>query len=449
MVSTNSASAVTLSSSTATGTESLFSSSVGSSSISVRGPGSLAGKFISNLGKITLKGVEAVAIYGTLYTIGLEASSSEMYSDVLELSRPGMYSDIIHMRAMKFLVKQIASGRTRHLVNALKNWHSIEVRLLLSELIARFDEAIQSPFRPIGSIMQAYKQSLPTPTIADSDHSFIPFISFLRSLVSVAPSSFFLSFTILEAGLLDFLLHLYATDFRDPLAPLSSHTEYPRRSTLSVACNSLLIAACQSEEDGTITAYIQGHSIYALWPMHPALSLFSHHGETYDYNAQRILRRREAWHHIEKRWIYWRISSIHNVMADFASRHFEDGILKDAFVDLVQFAGSDLFNDEQLAFRALRSLHQLLQHTEPYLQDEHALVYATRIVQRLSSLVEDPFHSYFFFDFDTLLFRQTVVVHFIQWISRIASADVAFRHLMVHSGILELIKLASLSTSTL
>ncbi|KAK7442751.1 hypothetical protein VKT23_015998 [Stygiomarasmius scandens] len=234
--------------------------------------------------------------------------------------------------------------------------------------------------------MQTYKQSLPMPTIADSDHSFIPFISFLRSLISVAPSSFFLSFTILEAGLLDFLLHLYATDFRDPLAPLSDHTGYPRRSTLSVACNSLLIVACQCEQDGTITAYIQGHPIYALWPMHPALSLFSHHGETYDYNAQRILRR-DAWHHIEKRWFYWRISSIHNVMVDFPSRYFEDGILKDALVDLVQFAGLDLFNDEQLAFRALRSLHQLLQHTEPYLQDEHVLIYATRIVQRLSSLV--------------------------------------------------------------
>jgi len=131
-------------------------------SMSVRGPGSLAGKVILNLGKITLKGIERMVIYRKLYAISSqsrnETRSPEMYNVILELSRcelsslftvkesgrlrPGMYSDTIHLEATKFLVRQTTYGRTKRLVDALKNWHPIEIRLSLSELIAWFDEAM-------------------------------------------------------------------------------------------------------------------------------------------------------------------------------------------------------------------------------------------------------------------------------------------------------------------
>ncbi|KAK7442725.1 hypothetical protein VKT23_015972 [Stygiomarasmius scandens] len=445
-------------------TGSLFSGSADTSSMSmsIRGPGSLAGKVILNLGRITLKGVERMIIYRKLYAISSqsrnETRSPEMYNDILELSRPGMYSDTIHLEATRFLVRQIACGRTKRLVDALKNWHPIEVRLLLSELIARFDEVVQSPSRPIDSVMRAYKLNLPTSTVEDKEHSFVLFIYFLRNLVSTT-SSFSLSSIVFEAGLLDFLLHLYATGFRDHLAPSSERTEYHRKSALSIACNSLLVAACENDHDGMVTAHIQRHPIYALWSMHPALPLFSYDIHDNSANAERMLRRREAWRGIEKRWVCWRISSIHDMMADF-SRHFEEHFLRDVFVDCVQFAGSDLFaDDDQLAFRALRSLHQLLHHehywpdTKFYLYDDYPLMYAkqifTRVVQRLTALVENPFHPYFFFDFDMPLFRQTVVVHFIQWMSRTASGDLAFRRLMVSSGIVGLIEVTSRRSNSL
>ncbi|KAK7442757.1 hypothetical protein VKT23_016004 [Stygiomarasmius scandens] len=394
------ASATTLSSNNATGTESLFSNSAGTSSINVRGPGSLAGKVILNLGRITLRGVEKIIINRKLYVIGqsrFEARSPEIYKDVLELSRQGMYSDTIHFEAMRFLVKRIASGQTEHLVDALRKWYSVEVRLLLSELIACFDAAIQSPSGPIDPIIQAYKLGLSASITADKDHSFIPFINFLRSLVSVTPSPFSPSSIVFEAGLLDFLLHLYATGFRDPLAPIADGMDYHHKPALSIACNSLLIAIYQNDHRGAMAGHVQIHPIHALWPRHPALPPFFHDCRGKNLETQRMLLRRESWRRVEKRWVCWRISSIHDAMADFL-RRFEDGILRDEFMDLVQFAGSDLFNDEQLAFRALRSLHQLLHHglhwpdTEVYFRYRDALIYATevfpRIVQRLSALVE-------------------------------------------------------------
>ena len=76
-----------LSSSNATNAE---SSSAGTSSISVRGLGSVAGKVIVNLGKITLKGIEKILINRKLYAISrlmFEASSPEIYQDVLEQAR--------------------------------------------------------------------------------------------------------------------------------------------------------------------------------------------------------------------------------------------------------------------------------------------------------------------------------------------------------------------------
>ncbi|KAK7442753.1 hypothetical protein VKT23_016000 [Stygiomarasmius scandens] len=198
--------------------------------------------------------------------------------------------------------------------------------------------------------------------------------------------SFSLSSIVFESGLLDFLLHLYTTDFRDHLAPSSEHTEYHRKSALSIACNGLLVAVCENDYDDTVTAHIQRHPIYALWSMHPALPLFSYYIHDSSVNVERMLRRREAWRGVEKRWVCWRISLLHEVMADF-SRRFEDGVLRDAFVELVQFAGSDLFaDDDQLALRALRSLYQLLYHEHHWLDTEFYL-------RRLSFYVyETSFH---------------------------------------------------------
>ncbi|KAF5353687.1 hypothetical protein D9758_008663 [Tetrapyrgos nigripes] len=459
--------------STNTRTDSLFSGSAGSSSISFRGPGSLAGRAILNLGRLTLKGVERVIISRKLSGIGSlsrGSGSAETYSDILELSRPQMYPDNIHTEAMRLLVRQIASGRTENLLKALRNWHPIEIRLLLSEMIGRFDDTISSTLKPLDSIMRAYKLNLSTrPPASRNDHSFVPFIDFLRHLISLSPSlpssssassfaspsSFSFCTTTLETGLLDFLFHLYASDFRDPLTAPSSRAEPSRKSTLSIACNDLLLAVCEygcgpgHEFKGAVsaTAYIQTHPIHALWSIHPALSSLLPSNP----NAKRMLKRKEAWLLVEKEWIRSRITSMYEMMLDVSNPDsLEENFVRDAFVDMVQFAGLEFGEDEEIAFRALRSLHQLIHaryhwpDIKVYLYDDDALAYAgqafPRIIKRLCALVANPYHPFFFFALDKQDFRQTVVVHFIQWMSRASYGSSRCLRLIASSGILELVE---------
>jgi len=49
--------------------------------------------------------------------------------------RPGLYSKGFCAMAMKLLARQIISGNTQHLLEVLRRWRSIEIRLLFLELV--------------------------------------------------------------------------------------------------------------------------------------------------------------------------------------------------------------------------------------------------------------------------------------------------------------------------
>uniref|UniRef100_A0A0W0F430 Uncharacterized protein n=1 Tax=Moniliophthora roreri TaxID=221103 RepID=A0A0W0F430_MONRR len=112
------------------------------------GPGTLAGKAIYRLGKATLKGVEQVIIYRRLSTISNyfpHGNTTEvrgmrqMYTDLLELSRPTIYSKAIRDQALRMLLSQIGARQTRYLLHSVSLWPQVELRLLVSDILARFD----------------------------------------------------------------------------------------------------------------------------------------------------------------------------------------------------------------------------------------------------------------------------------------------------------------------
>ncbi|THU91065.1 hypothetical protein K435DRAFT_244671 [Dendrothele bispora CBS 962.96] len=129
---------------------SMISRTTASASTStIVGPGSLSGRAVLALGKVTLKGVERVIIARRLSTISSKFPHSnisgtkikglkDMYADLLEISRVDMYPNAVQNEAISLLLAQIGSFQTDFLVRALTAWNPVEVRLFLSLLIGIF-----------------------------------------------------------------------------------------------------------------------------------------------------------------------------------------------------------------------------------------------------------------------------------------------------------------------
>ncbi|KAJ3829636.1 hypothetical protein F5880DRAFT_283035 [Lentinula raphanica] len=310
----------------------------GSSVSTFTGPGSLAGKALFNVGRLTLRGVEQIIISRRLSVIATHfphrntdriAGLTEMYADLLELSRIHLYSDAIRTRALQLLFAQIASRSTLHLINAISVWPLTEVNLLLSELLECFDprrSLVED--HPKHVLLSVYQQHLSK----WEEHSLAPLINFLQDFATSDEQRWS---TICASGFLDLLLQLYISDFTDPLV---SKTLPSNRTTLSAACNSFLVEAL-----GNRSAYetFQLHPVSGLWSRWPMLQLML---ESPD--ATRCTRRRQAWANLDKRNIRWRISSVFNSLVLEWNRTrrphtmFEEPRLYDQFVDLLEFSGS-------------------------------------------------------------------------------------------------------------
>ncbi|KAF9066550.1 hypothetical protein BDP27DRAFT_1330330 [Rhodocollybia butyracea] len=143
-----------------------------------------------------------------------------------------------------------------------------------------------------------------------------------------------MSSDILKAGVQDLLLHLYVSDFRDPL--VAHHkASLIRKSSLDAACNSFLLEVCS---DPSARRQLEHHPVHSLWPLRPML-LFS------QKEADRCSQRRQMWQSLGLKEIQWRISSAFDMLMDW-ERSFTDPFLFDLLIDL-EFSG------------ALRSLHRL------------------------------------------------------------------------------------------
>ncbi|KAG7097527.1 hypothetical protein E1B28_004870 [Marasmius oreades] len=311
------------------------------------GPGSVAGKAIYRLGKITLKGVEQVAIYRRLSTISShfphwDSSNvngiEQMYIDLLELSRPDMYSKGIRFQALAMILAQIGSRNTRYLLNALTRFPVIEIGHLIADIISHFDPISSSHHADVAKdpILKAYMESSPERV----ENSIIPFLDFLSQIVTLDEDR---CDVVLANGVLDMMLGLYVTDFQDVLAP----RDFPRsamKSSLLEACNSLFMTVLVK---GYGSELINKHAVSILWPFRPALEFVTHDTE------HRRSKRKVYWDVSSRDYILWRVRTIQDMLFDPSSVFDLDTFL-DAVMDCLIFVMS---SDEDTSHRGLRCLY--------------------------------------------------------------------------------------------
>ncbi|KAF5384492.1 hypothetical protein D9757_006435 [Collybiopsis confluens] len=341
-----------------------FSTSTSFSSPStITGPGSLSGKLLYNVGKFVVRRFEDAIISRRLSSISAHflhhrsitkvPGLSEMYQDLLELSRPGLYHDSYRIRSLKILVTQIASRRTRELVEALSAWSKVEVYLLLDDIISRFDPT-RSPSSDTylhDPVVLKYRRHLSK----WEEHSLSPFFYFLSALL--ASNSHLKIREILDSGVHRMLLHVYVSDFRDPLVHDQAQTLYAHKSNLAAACTTFLLGIRRlsggSSGHGLDEFDELYHPVRGLWSIRPALPFGR-------MDQDRCDQRRKMWVSVETSDIQWRISSAYDMLINSElERVFDGAFLFDLLIDLIEFSGSAAL-EEAICFRALRSLHQLL-----------------------------------------------------------------------------------------
>ncbi|KAJ3748522.1 hypothetical protein DFH05DRAFT_1520119 [Lentinula detonsa] len=416
------------------------------------GPGSLAGKALFSFGILTLKGVEQIIIsrrlsviathfphHNTERIIGLPG----MYADLLELSRIHLYSDSTRMRALQLLFAQVASRSTAHLLKALLVWPLVEVNLLLSELL-RTSYLVEHTLEH--SLISSYRQHLSQ----WEDHSLAPIIDFLQDVGTSSEQGWSI---ICDCGSLDFLLHLYVSDFTDHF---TVRTQPFNKSSLSATCNSFLVAVLANSSACTI---FQSHPISDLWSLWPMLALESNSDLT------RCSQRRQVWATLELREFQWRISSIFDTLVlewDSGSSMrklrvtLKEPSLFDLLVDLLEFSGSSELND-QTSFRALRSLHRLWTRIDTmqfswglqkYIQEtpeEHARGIFSQVIRQLHSLLDRAPESEAFFDFchkrcqANCPLESDAVVQFIHRLSRASRSNKVLRQWLIEADIVGLL----------
>ncbi|KIK61170.1 hypothetical protein GYMLUDRAFT_59119 [Collybiopsis luxurians FD-317 M1] len=264
-----------------------------------------------------------------------------------------MYPKSTRTRALRILMRQIARRSTTNLLQALSLWPVVESKLLLSEVLSWFDpirasRGTEDEYE--NAILPAYRNHL-----SDwEDHSLAPIIDFFRAVASSTEQGWS---TILDCGCLDLLLHLYVADFQDPVT-LNSRTRSFSKSCISATCNSFLMEVLA---DGYGHRVVELHPLRGLWPPWPMLAFGSN-------TQNRCSRRRGMWKLVGKEQIQWRISSIYDALVMEWSLHGISGraqttlttepFLCDPFIDLLEFSGSSNL-DEEICFRALRSMHKL------------------------------------------------------------------------------------------
>ncbi|KAF9466991.1 hypothetical protein BDZ94DRAFT_1250259 [Collybia nuda] len=226
--------------------------------------------------------------------------------------------------------------------------------------------------------IQAYVKSL---TVWES-HCLEPFVAFLQDLVD---GNNVVGEAILEGGIKDYLLHLYVSNFFDPLVKEDSG-DFHRTSTLYAACNSLLFILSHTQNG---LRSIRGHLFHILWSNHPALPFTP-------LTNNRLDQRPGIWSSMSKDHVLWRIRSIIEMVDDW-HRPYEQELLMDIAVDVLEFSGSEDMGPE-IYNRALRALHHFLTAGNNFSQKtilrymvlgntEYLFKIIPRMIARISQLV--------------------------------------------------------------
>lgn len=170
------------------------------------------------------------------------------------------------------------------------------------------------------SSIQRYYQSF---VGSDEDHSLEPIIIFIRHLAQANTQAWE---AILGGGTLEFFLHLYITNFVDPLAIDIFHG----RSALRAACDTLLDSFSSIQTGFEI---ISKHQIYILWPTPLPLLL------PVDPPVDRLVQRPDFWREMEPAFVILRMESIYNMMV-MEDRHdlLGQDSLENIAADLLEFS---------------------------------------------------------------------------------------------------------------
>lgn len=155
-------------------------------------------------------------------------------------------------------------------------------------------------------------------------HSLEPFVIFLQRL---ADKSNLVGEVILEGGTMDYLLHLYISNFSDPLAK-KDPGGFHRISTLYAGCNSLLLVLSSTRRG---VALICRHPFHILWSNRPELPFTP-------LALDRMVQRRQIWKLMDKQLVLWRIHSMMEMMMDWR-RPYEQELLMDTVADILDFSG--------------------------------------------------------------------------------------------------------------
>ncbi|KAK7029350.1 hypothetical protein VNI00_014604 [Paramarasmius palmivorus] len=267
----------------------------------------------------------------------------EMYRDLLELSRPNLYPRAIQDQALRPLLAQVGSRSTRHLLQALLQWPHIEVQLFISEFFSRFTLLA---FRSVDdlmkySVIRAYRNAVPQ----WNESSLVPLVEFLSQVVTLSERH---CKSVMESGALDFMLHLYLTDFWDPLASQERRRTF-RKSALLGACNHFLLVTLETKIGSHFTS---SHPLSMMWSIHPVLNFCSE-----DSKERRWERRQRFWSTSSDAYIKWRVSSIFEIARD-ETKLLGDAVALDIVTDCFQLLGPEY--PSWIGFRALRSLHEVI-----------------------------------------------------------------------------------------
>ncbi|KAJ7290062.1 hypothetical protein C8J57DRAFT_336438 [Mycena rebaudengoi] len=250
---------------------STYETSSGSSSSTIPGPGALAGKAIKALGRVTIRGIDHFVILRQLSVIAqhfplLDQKASlinhveEIYAHVLEFSRQGLYREEVNGKALRLLLGQIGMGETQFLVRALSRWDSLELRLLLSEILIQLAPLWNPSLRKVFSspLLDAYSGTQKWTSI-----SMLPFILFISRLVRTGSS---ICRAVLDVGILDVLMLIrtyHGFNKQDIIAEIETNGHHSsRRRRLLVASNAALLDLIAYQEHRPI---VFGHPICTIW----------------------------------------------------------------------------------------------------------------------------------------------------------------------------------------
>jgi hypothetical protein len=172
------------------------------------------------------------------------------------------------------------------------------------------------------SIIKSYRNTVPQ----WNDNFLVPLVDFMSQVITLSERH---CKSIMESGVLDFFLHLYLTDFRDPLALQDSSRTF-RKSALLGACNHFLLALVETIGLNVIS----GHPLSIMWSVHPVLRFTS----SGDSEERRWERRRQFWCTSSDAYMEWRIASIVEITRD-EEKILDTDTAMDIITDCFQLLG--------------------------------------------------------------------------------------------------------------